>query len=462
MATFNLSYSQLEAHWASFLAVNTIVATLTSPGQIVQKAQIAAARETLAHGAEYTRGLSLWQALGAEYTPLAQGLALPVPVPASVLNTAQTRINTIKAAIGDLNTLLRPTALPQVNFNQIMQGATAFPSPGFLAYVMTFNREAPPSGLTVNNFSTVLAQQSADWTTYAQALKTAYPTGQGGAIDAFNRQAAISLQASTGLTQFTGFSTTLPLQGVWNTMAVWPAIATTGSLISNGPASPTGQSYNILRTLLNTAIQTLDTLLAAFAEQGYQNVRVILARQNDSLPNIAARELGNYTRWQEIAVLNAIPPPYTVSAGQQLFMPPSTNANGTVPPNYLTNYLGVDLYYGPLNQPMLPWTGDFTTISGYANLEISLARTVLTTQGTLIYHPTYGSRVPPEVGNIQTANTAAHIGAFANSAILGDPRVNKILTWTITMQPNSEIAYTADVLPNGLGSTSTRLNLVLG
>ena len=462
MATFAIPYIQLEAHWSSFLSMNAVLQAITTPGQTVKKSQLLAARQTLANGHEYVNALTLWTALSMEYAALAQGLALPVPVSASVLATVQTRINTIKSVINDLNTLVDPLVLPTANFNVILDGETAFASIGFLEYVMAFNTETPPTSLTLSTFVSVLAQQSADWMTYTTALRTAYPTGQGEALDAFSRQATIAARMSARAGQFASLSGQFPLQDVWNWVAVWPSIAMTGALISNEPTSATGQSANVLRYNLAQMIGKIDTLIAAFAEQGYQNVTVITAMQNDSLPNIANRALGNYALWPEIAALNSIPPPYTLTAGQQLFLPPSTNANGSVPPNYLTNYLGVDLYYGPMGSDMLPWTGDFFLVSGYKNLEISLGRAIMTTQGTLLYHPTYGSRVPPEVGAIETANTATHLGAFANSAILADPRVNGILKWTVSMQPNNEIAYTSLVQPNGINASSVKLNLVLG
>ena len=461
MTQFNLSYTQLESHWESLFSILSIAAVFTASGTTVQQARIKAVRDTLKNGLDYVNALNLWTALSAEYEPLAQGLALPVAVPASVLNTVQTRVNTIKSVIDDLNALVKPSQLPTKNPAALYSGAVAFQPIGYLDYAMGFVSEAPPSGLTLDNFSATLTQQAADWTTYSQALQKAYPTGEGSAIDAFNRQAAIAAQMSDAVSAFV-FSALPPLQNVWCQAVVWPSIAATGALVISGPLSATGQSVNILRYILGAQIAQFDRLLAAFAEQGYQHVRVITAQQNDSLPNIANRLMGNYALWQQIATLNGIPPPYTVTEGQQIFLPPSTNAQGGVPPNYLTNYLGVDLYYGPMDQDMTPWTGDFQTIAGYQNLSFALTRAILTTQGTLIYHPHYGSRVPPEVGAIQTADTAAHIGVFANSTILSDPRVNKITQWEIVMLPGNQIGYNATITPNGAAAASTRLNLVLG
>ena len=109
----------------------------------------------------------------------------------------------------------------------------------------------------------------------------------------------------------------------------------------------------------------------------------------------------------------------------------------------------------------MPWNGDFFTISGYDNLILALTRGIITTIGTLIYHPNYGSRVPPEVGNVETAATALNIGAYANSAVLYDPRVNKIITWDVAMLPNNQIQYTSTIQPNGENTPSISLNLVL-
>jgi nucleoid-associated protein YgaU len=49
--------------------------------------------------------------------------------------------------------------------------------------------------------------------------------------------------------------------------------------------------------------------------------RLYTVKRGDTLSSIAARELGNASRWREIAALNGIRDPRSIKPGQQLVMP---------------------------------------------------------------------------------------------------------------------------------------------
>jgi phage baseplate assembly protein W len=211
-----------------------------------------------------------------------------------------------------------------------------------------------------------------------------------------------------------------------------------------------------------------------------ENLQVYTVLNNDSLPLIAARQLGNFELWPQIATINNLQPPYIgavgaapsaglVIPGQQIFLPvnPTTTAAtaGAVSnsiPNYEVNYLGVDLFLGPLNEPdMLPWTGDFNTQSGFNNLATALGRRIITTLGSLIFHPEFGSRIPPEVGGVSDSTTASNIGAYATSAILTDPRVNNVTNVSVTNPSYGQINVSATATPNGSTAQTALVNEVL-
>ena len=454
-------YNLIDSLWGNYLQVVNFLGSYLSPGNTVSTSTLTASRDTLKNGLDYINGNLLYLSLQTELANLQQGVALPVTISSSIVGTAETRITTMNTTVSNLATLLRPQMTPVINFSDILNGITGFPETGMLDYIMTYLVEPVPAGLGNGNMSVVLANQSTDWYAYAAALAQAFPSGEGDAIEAFNRQAAVAQSLSTIVGNIEPFSQSVGLLQLWNQITTYPSLVAIGALQSTNPNNALLQSLNTLKYVINTTLIQMDTLIASFNEQNLGTVHVITVRQNDSLPNIADRHLGNFEQWQQIAQLNGINPPYQVYPGQQLFLPPATNNNQQTPPNYLINYLGTDLYYGPLNSNMLPWTGDFFTISGYENLAFALERRILTTLGTLIYHPNYGSRVPPEVGNIQEPQTATHIGAYANSAILTDPRVNNIPYWTVSMQPNNLISYQATIQPNGFNTASTNLNLVL-
>jgi phage baseplate assembly protein W len=182
--------------------------------------------------------------------------------------------------------------------------------------------------------------------------------------------------------------------------------------------------------------------------------------------SIAARQLGDYSKWQQIANINGLLPPYfaavptpnMVSPGQQLYLPTDGIPANVVPAqgaaSYEISFLGYDIFYGALNQDMAPWTGDFVTISGYSNLAFSLGRRLQTPLGNLIYHMDFGSRIPPEVGNILTQDTVGHIGAFAVSAVLSDPRVQQVVSVNAQALTNQGVSVSLVALPKGQTNSS--------
>ncbi len=212
-------------------------------------------------------------------------------------------------------------------------------------------------------------------------------------------------------------------------------------------------------------------------------LRVATLLNSDTLVSFAARELGNFELWPTVAILNNLVPPYIGAInsppvagialpGQKLFVPINTSsASATTPsqaittqvPTYENNYLGVDIYLGPLGQnDMTQWTGDFNLISGYQNLQNAILRRLQTTIGNLMFHPNYGSRIPPEIGNIMTSATAGYIKAYAESAILTDPRVYEVTNVTATADTTVyAVGITATVTPNGGNVSSTQINEVL-
>ncbi len=256
----------------------------------------------------------------------------------------------------------------------------------------------------------------------------------------------------------------------WNRLIVLPQTLKAASLFINDPTSEYAQKLAIIRYNIIQQLTNLNQLLLTIKAQTPSKIATAVVPNGKTLMDISAQKLGDYSRWQEIAALNNLEPPYIgtgqnlVSPGQQIFLPTTTNPVVSISPqtpNYLINYLGVDMYLGPMGQDMLSWTGDFQTIGGYANLSMSLGRRLQTTLGSLIYHTSYGSRIPPEVGNIQSTSTAGHIGAYAERAILADPRVYKVINSTVTVQSNGFIGYTGTAIPNGQTNSGITLNEVL-
>jgi hypothetical protein len=269
-------------------------------------------------------------------------------------------------------------------------------------------------------------------------------------------------------------ATNVDLSVAWNTLVAAPTISRAASITYSDPTSMAAQSLAVARYVTLTALQQLNVLLTTLRSQT-NTAQPLLAkvRMNDNLMDIANRELGNFEAWRNIATLNGLVPPYIANTrspgvaipGDQLYLPapngPAVTQVGT-PPSYLNNYLGVDLYLGPLNAPMIPWTGDFQVIAGYQNLAFSLGRRMQTSLDSLIYHPDFGSRIPPEVGSITDQSISGVLSAYTVSCLQSDPRVAQITKVDVQIQADTGFEITSTVLPNGLGQSEVTVNEVFG
>ena len=187
--------------------------------------------------------------------------------------------------------------------------------------------------------------------------------------------------------------------------------------------------------------------------------------------DLAARQTGDFSEWSTIAAINRLQPPFPgptnpalALSGTPLFMPgsaPPLNPNATLP-TYAANVLGIDYDFGPINGVQPSWLGDISLISGLTNYRRALGRRLQTTLGTLLYHRNYGSRIPPEVGAIQSTDEAARLAQYGKSALAADPRTANVLTAIATVQPGFLASFSGAVSPIGFGTTSVQINEVIG
>jgi phage baseplate assembly protein W len=237
-----------------------------------------------------------------------------------------------------------------------------------------------------------------------------------------------------------------------------------GDAYISDPTTSNSQELNIARLVTMQSLDQFNILIANLDESVPANVRTVNVRVNDTLVKIAARELGNFELWPSLAALNGLNPPYisantgagVVAVGAPLFIPTGQVSASTIyqPINmqlsYELDYLGTDIYLGPLSQQTMDtWTGDFATISGYNNLANALDRRLITPITALIYHPEYGSRIPGEIGNLQTQSVAGYLGAFAESAVTTDPRVASVTDLVVTFPQFGSTQISLTAIPNG-------------
>ena len=422
------------------------------------------------------------------YLLLSEAFAVPVSLDANTATYIKNRL-TGMLQFSENQTRFNVT-LTAPNYAYV-QDTLPIADPQYLEYILNFVGEPNPiygslvtqtnqpitteslQPITLGTISTIIqaAQEAADaWLTLATALESSGFPYTGSAYNAVIQMYESSMVAYQMLVD-ADLVNQNSLQTAWNNLVSIPSMLGMAALTGNDPTSLQSQNVNTAKYIIGTTLKSLDTTLVSLRQQVAGNIQLATVRENDNLMDMAARSLGNFEQWTQIAATNNLQPPYIASGvtaltavpGQQLFLPTTgvVQTQGTVP-SYTLNYLGVDIYYGPLNQDIAVWAGDFQLISGYQNLSFSLGRRLQTTLGSLVYHNDFGSRIPPEVGTITDSNTLSYITAYAKSALLSDPRVNKIVSASTTAYQNYAINVTATVLPNGAGSQAASVNEVLG
>ena len=353
----------------------------------------------------------------------------------------------------------------------IAANTAGIPYCGLLEFYESFGYETPPLGLTSVNFLTTAQTIPAAFTDVANAIRVHQGAYLTQIYDAANRQSAVANAANYLIGSFTSGNLAYGTTAAWNQIVTLPSMTMDSDVINCAPVSAQCQQEAVIRYTLLTLAAQIASFLTTAAIPSTGQVNTVTLNVGQTLVDVAAQALGDYTQWPLIASLNNLSPPYVgaVAApgiaawGQQLVLPsPNTSsaANGSVI-SYTNNVLGTDLFFGPINGDMPTWNGDFETITGYQNLSMALGRRLQTTLGSLLYHSDYGSRIPPEVGMVQDTATAGHIAAYGQSAILSDPRVQAVLNSTATLVPGSGVQFSATAQPIGIGSTPTSVNQVI-
>lgn len=446
----------------------------TNPGTLVPLAETVFT--TAQYGLDAINARRIYIGLSNELTYLNQMIALPISISPTDYPYVINRIGSLNAAVSSLAAIIPSVSLTPVG-PSLDQNDPPLDDPNSILWLIGFDFEVPPVGLDTVNLSS-----------NAQAVVTAF-YNLAGAIAALQGNQLNSLYDSalrmsetaqlaantigdyySGSINITGTSPNDALT-VWNQMLVLPAFLNDAFLLNSSPYTEEIQQDAVIRYLIITISYQLALFLLVMRKPVTTQINQAVLMVGDSLMDFANRNTGNFENWTEIATLNNLYPPYVgptsvpgiAGWGTMLLLPTPGSASSAigVTPSYANNYLGIDQYTGPINGSMPSWTGDYQTIAGYANFRWALGRRIQTTLGNLIYHSDYGCRIPPEVGNIQDANTVGQIAAFGKSAILNDPRVAQVLLAKAASLPNFAVAFEALVQPGGFGSTSISVNEVI-
>lgn len=162
--------------------------------------------------------------------------------------------------------------------------------------------------------------------------------------------------------------------------------------------------------------------------------RFVETNVGDSLQRVAARELGDASRWPEIISYNNLVPPFLTDdtaqvrpgvllTGTSLKVPaPTRFTSASADPEAV---FGIDVELSGRGE-ILTDGKDFTLVAGRANMKQAIRNRVESDRGDLIYHPEYGSEVRRLIG-IVNGPTKRLVGASASkSSVEQDPRIDRV------------------------------------
>lgn len=189
-------------------------------------------------------------------------------------------------------------------------------------------------------------------------------------------------------------------------------------------------------------------------DQPLDAFRHVQLRWQESLQELAYRELGDAARWVDIVNANKLLPPYItgdplVAAGGRVAMygatlvvPGGSSIPGLSPDPADAMGTDVALVDGFLTVS----GGDLALVSGEANLVQALRNRLRSWDGDLMWHPVYGNKAHRLLGAGAGPATAFLASKYVRACLLSDPRVSKVTSATATVL-GDEIRVDAVVVP---------------
>lgn len=186
-------------------------------------------------------------------------------------------------------------------------------------------------------------------------------------------------------------------------------------------------------------------------------VRYVAIQQGDTLQKIAARELGDATRWPDLITINNLSFPYLTGDvevaltaegivklyGDSLLVPATLTTPSSTDDPVRVFGADIQLLKGRL---MAGPNGDLALVSGSDNLDQAISNRIETPLGELVFHQDYGCGIHRLKGRGGDVGAVTLAGKYVESALLDDPRIDAVPVCTATINGDS-ISVNATVQP---------------
>jgi hypothetical protein len=191
-----------------------------------------------------------------------------------------------------------------------------------------------------------------------------------------------------------------------------------------------------------------------------------LIKSDETLLDIASRELGNPTRWVQIAILNNLTYPFivdtiaekkknanTVCKGDKILLPIGSSSNDTeldyfkiknLTQKKYEEYLygrDIELVDGDLSLIMTSSGIDFSTVAGCNNMSQAYMNRFKVRRGSYMYSKKYGTRIDDYIGEGLDNNNVELCKGECIKTIKQDPRTETVKDINVESNGNKSSIY---------------------
>lgn len=193
-------------------------------------------------------------------------------------------------------------------------------------------------------------------------------------------------------------------------------------------------------------------------EREMPSYRLAETHAGDTLPRVAAREMGDANRWPELVWINNLTSPYLTDTpaeasdtvlltGSMIRIPAPTGVNTDATERAQVYERDCKMVKRRLTDD---GNGDFAVVSGTDNLTQQLKHRIVTPRGQLVRHADYGCLVWLLQGKV-AGPTASLLGAqYVKAALQADYRVSSVISSTAEVDGDAtRITATAEAIAGG-------------